>query len=61
VSETVARVGNLVSRYGLAVVLVLFGGGKYVKMDSRVLIEQSPLLSWTYDILSPQAVATRRR
>jgi uncharacterized membrane protein YkgB len=57
VSETVTRVGNLVSRYGLAVVLVLFGGGKYVKMDSRVLIEQSPLLGWIYEFLSPQAVA----
>ncbi|MBB5889028.1 DUF417 family protein [Kutzneria kofuensis] len=49
--------GSFVSRYGLVAVLALFGGGKYVKMDSRVLIEQSPLLSWIYDFLSPQAVA----
>jgi uncharacterized membrane protein YkgB len=58
--ETASRTtsaGRLVSRYGLVLVLVWFGAGKYVKMDSRVLIEHSPLMAWIYDILSVKAVA----
>jgi uncharacterized membrane protein YkgB len=53
----IAIAGQLVSRYGLVVVLAWIGAGKYVKMESRVLIEHSPLLSWLYDILSFNAVA----
>jgi uncharacterized membrane protein YkgB len=49
--------GRLVSRYGLVVVLAWIGAGKYVKMESRVLIENSPLMSWLYDVLSFNAVA----
>jgi uncharacterized membrane protein YkgB len=51
------RVGELVSRYGLVVVLAWIGFGKYVKMESRVLIEHSPLMSWVYDYLSITTVA----
>jgi uncharacterized membrane protein YkgB len=57
VSGPIAIAGQLVSRYGLVVVLAWIGAGKYVKMESRVLIEHSPLLSWLYDILSFKAVA----
>ncbi|MEV6904056.1 DUF417 family protein [Amycolatopsis sp. NPDC051372] len=52
-----AGAGSLVSRYGLVVVLAWIGGGKYVKMDARVLIENSPLMSWLLDIFSPHTVA----
>ena len=51
------KVGQLVARYGLVVVMAWIGFGKYVKMESRVLIEHSPLLSWIYDYLSVTAVA----
>lgn len=51
------RMGDLVSRYGLVVVLAWIGFGKYVKMESRVLIEHSPLMSWIYDYLSITTVA----
>ena len=51
------RMGELVSRYGLVVVLAWIGFGKYVKMESRVLIEHSPLMSWIYDYLSITTVA----
>ncbi|GHJ37498.1 DUF417 family protein [Streptomyces sp. TS71-3] len=51
------RTGRLVSRYGLVLVLIWFGAGKYVKMDSRVLIEHSPLMSWIYDVLDVKTVA----
>ena len=50
--------GQLVSRYGLVVVLAWIGFGKYVKMEARVLIEHSPLMSWIYHFLSVGAVAT---
>ncbi|OJZ68804.1 hypothetical protein BRW65_25150 [Mycobacterium paraffinicum] len=48
--------GQLISRYGLVVVLAWIGFGKYVKMESRVLIENSPLMSWIYDMLSVATV-----
>jgi uncharacterized membrane protein YkgB len=52
------RAGRLVSRYGLVVVLAWIGFGKYVKMEARVLIEHSPIMSWIYDFLSVGAVAS---
>lgn len=51
------RAGHFVSRYGLLVVLAWIGFGKYVKMEARVLIEHSPLMSWIYDAFSVTAVA----
>ena len=51
------RSGQLISRYGLVVVLAWIGFGKYVKMESRVLIEHSPLMSWIYDVFSVTLVA----
>src|SRR5258705_9467049 len=51
------RVGETVARYGLVVVLAWIGFGKYVKMEARVLIEHSPLMSWSYDYLSVTTVA----
>ena len=56
-SSRVTSIGQLVARYGLVVVLAWIGFGKYVKMEARVLIEHSPLMSWIYDFLSPGAVA----
>ena len=54
---SVSRFGQVVSRYGLVVVLAWIGFGKYVKMESRVLIEHSPLMSWIYHFLSVTQVA----
>ncbi|SOX51478.1 DUF417 domain-containing protein [Mycobacterium ahvazicum] len=56
-SESLIRLGHLISRYGLAVVLAWIGFGKYVKMESRVLIEHNPLMSWVYDVFSVTTVA----
>ncbi|WP_055405489.1 MULTISPECIES: DUF417 family protein [unclassified Mycobacterium] len=56
-AQSLTRTGQLVGRYGLVVVLAWIGFGKYVKMESRVLIEHSPLMSWVYDVLSVTAVA----
>lgn len=49
--------GRLVSRYGLVTVLAWIGFGKYLKMEARVLIEHSPLMSWVYDVASVTVVA----
>lgn len=49
--------GQAVSRYGLALTLAWIGFGKYVKMEARVLIEHSPLMSWVYDVFSVNTVA----
>jgi uncharacterized membrane protein YkgB len=49
--------GQTVSRYGLALTLAWIGIGKYVKMEARVLIEHSPLMSWVYDVFSVNTVA----
>ena len=56
-AASLTRAGQLVSRYGLVVVLAWIGFGKYVKMESRVLIEHSPLMSWIYDVFSVTTVA----
>jgi uncharacterized membrane protein YkgB len=56
-ARVLTRWGGLISRYGLVVVLAWIGFGKYVKMESRVLIEHSPLMSWIYDVFSVTTVA----
>ena len=56
-AQSLTRAGQLISRYGLVVVLAWIGYGKYVKMESRVLIEHSPLMSWIYDVFSVTTVA----
>jgi uncharacterized membrane protein YkgB len=57
IGDRMTTAAQLVSRYGLVVVLAWIGAGKYVKMESRVLIQHSPLMSWIYDLLSYGAVA----
>jgi uncharacterized membrane protein YkgB len=57
VPTTLMQVGQLVSRYGLVIVLAWIGFGKYVKMEARALIEHSPFMSWIYDYLSATTVA----
>ncbi|OBK45232.1 DUF417 family protein [Mycobacterium sp. 1081908.1] len=57
VAELLSGAGRLISRYGLVVVLAWIGFGKYVKMESRVLIEHSPLMSWIYHVASVTTVA----
>lgn len=57
IPDRLTTAGQLVSRYGLVVVLAWIGLGKYVKMEARVLIEHSPLMSWIYHVLGVGAVA----
>ena len=57
VAQLLTGSGQLVSRYGLVVVLAWIGFGKYAKMEARVLIEHSPLMSWIYDVLGVTTVA----
>jgi uncharacterized membrane protein YkgB len=57
VAQSLTQLGQLISRYGLVVVFAWIGFGKYVKMESRVLIEHSPLMSWIYDVASVTTVA----
>jgi uncharacterized membrane protein YkgB len=57
VAPLLMRVGQIIARYGLVVVLAWIGFGKYVKFEARVLIEHSPLMSWIFDYLSVTTVA----
>jgi uncharacterized membrane protein YkgB len=50
-------IGQAVSRYGLVLTLAWIGFGKYIKMEARVLIEHSPLMSWVYHVFSANTVA----
>ena len=52
-----SSIGQAVSRYGLVLTLAWIGFGKYIKMEARVLIEHSPLMSWVYDVFSANTVA----
>jgi uncharacterized membrane protein YkgB len=56
-SARLSSIGQAVSRYGLALTLAWIGFGKYIKMEARVLIEHSPLMSWVYDVFSANTVA----
>jgi uncharacterized membrane protein YkgB len=56
-ARSLTRLGQLIARYGLVVVLAWIGFGKFVKMESRALIEHSPLMSWVYDVFSVTTVA----
>lgn len=55
--QALTRWGHIVGRYGLVLVLAWIGAGKYVKMEARVLIQHSPLMSWVYDVFSVTFVA----
>ncbi len=57
IDHTLTRWGQHLSRYGLVIVLARIGVGKYVKMEARVLIQHSPLMSWVYDVFSVTFVA----
>lgn len=57
IDHTLTRWGQHLSRYGLGIVLAWIGVGKYVKMEARVLIQHSPLMSWVYDVFSVTFVA----
>ena len=54
---TLTHVGQMVSRYGLVVVLAWIGFGKYVKLQARVLIEHSPFMSWILQVFGFTTVA----
>jgi uncharacterized membrane protein YkgB len=56
-ADKLIALGGLVSRFGLVVVLAWIGLGKYVKMEARVLIEHSPLMSWSYHFFSVTSIA----
>lgn len=57
IADKLTRLGQLLARYGLVLVLAWIGFGKYVKMESKVLIEHSPLMSWIYNFLGVTTVA----
>jgi hypothetical protein len=57
VASQLKHAGETVSRYGLVSVLSWIGFGKYVKMEARVLIEHSPLMSWVLHVFSFSTVA----
>jgi uncharacterized membrane protein YkgB len=56
-ATSLVQAGHRITRYGLVVVLAWIGFGKYVKMDAKVLIEHSPLMSWIFDFFSATTVA----
>ncbi len=54
------RAGLAVLRYGLAFLLLLWGGFKFAAFEAeaiRPLIEHSPLLSWLYALFSVRAAS----
>lgn len=56
-ATAITQAGQNFVRYGLALVLAWIGVGKYVKMDAKVLIAHSPLMSWIFDFFSATTVA----
>jgi reactive chlorine resistance protein C len=60
---TTSRIGAIglgVSRYGLALLLVLIGGYKFFTFEAeaiRPLVGNSPLLAWLYDVFDLETTA----
>ena len=54
------RLGVIVSRYGLVVILLLIGVEKFTPAEAegiRPLIDHSPLMAWMYSVISQQLVS----
>jgi reactive chlorine resistance protein C len=54
------RVGVIVSRYGLVVILLLIGVEKFTPAEAegiRPLIDHSPVMAWMYSLMSQQEVS----
>jgi len=57
---SVQKVGELVIRYGLVLVLSWIGGMKFTAYEAagiKALVETSPLMSWMYKVFSLQATS----
>ena len=53
--NTIDTAAGLVVRYGLAIVLVWYGGLKFMNYEAEgivPLVSESPLMSWVYEIFS---------
>jgi reactive chlorine resistance protein C len=53
--NTIDTAAGLVARYGLAIVLLWYGGLKFMKYEAEgiaPLVSESPLMSWVYEIFS---------
>lgn len=60
VDHPVAAAGRVLIRYSLVVVLLWVGGLKFTSYEATAIqpfVENSPLLSWAYDIVSVGAFA----
>lgn len=56
--STIDAVGGLMARYGLAIVLVWYGGLKFMNYEAQgiaPLVSESPFMSWLYNIFSVYA------
>ena len=59
-ARALESIGTQVLRYGLVLVLVLFGATKFTAAEAaaiKPLISNSPLMSWLYGVLSDQGAA----
>jgi len=59
-AHALESIGTQVLRYGLVVVLVLFGTTKFTAAEAaaiKPLVSNSPLMSWLYGVLSDQGAS----
>jgi reactive chlorine resistance protein C len=57
-STLLTFIGALITRYGLAIVLIWIGGMKFTSYEAegvKPLVENSPLMSWVYSFMSVTA------
>ena len=60
VTSALEKAGIAISRYGLAVILLLIGLAKFTPEEAagiQPLVAHSPLMSWMYAVLSVQGVS----
>lgn len=58
--QKIARIGKMIARYGLVVILIWIGLLKFTSYEAagiKPLVTNSPLMSWGYSVLSVQGLA----
>ncbi|CQD21297.1 integral membrane protein [Mycobacterium lentiflavum] len=58
ITEAMTRLGSMLGRYGLVIVIVWFGAMKFTSYEAQGIqpfIAHSPFMSWLYDVFSVSA------
>ncbi len=61
IGKRLETIGGMIARYGLVIVLLWIGGMKFTQYEAegiKPMVENSPLMSWMYELMSVQAFSS---